>query len=67
MKNFYDFNVSSPKERQKRNQLYPALASFHIALREELSEEEYQKFFYSEKESFKLFIASKTAARQRQN
>ena len=67
MKNFYDFNVSSPKERQERNKLYPALASFHIALREELSEEEYQKFFQSEKESFQLFIPTKQVFRQRQN
>jgi hypothetical protein len=52
-KNFYDFNVSSPQERQERNKLFPELAKFHIALREELSEEEYQDFFNAEKESFR--------------
>lgn len=50
MKSFYDFNVDSPEERSERNKLYPELASFHIALREELSEEEYQQFYKAEKE-----------------
>ena len=50
MKSFYDFNTDSPKERTERNKLYPELASFHIALREELSEEEYQQFYRAEKE-----------------
>jgi hypothetical protein len=50
MKSFYDFNTDSPQERQERNKLYPQLASFHIALREELSEEEYQQFYKAEKE-----------------
>ncbi|NDK55013.1 hypothetical protein [Pontibacter fetidus] len=50
MKSFYDFNTDSPQERQERNKLYPQLASFHIALREELSEDEYQQFYKAEKE-----------------
>lgn len=50
MKSFYDFNLESPQERLERNKLYPELASFHIALREELSEEEYQQFYKAEKE-----------------
>lgn len=50
MKSFYDFNTNSPEERSERNKLYPELASFHIALREELSEEEYQQFYKAEKE-----------------
>jgi len=50
MKSFYDFNLESPQERCERNKLYPELAKFHIALREELSEEEYQQFYKAEKE-----------------
>jgi hypothetical protein len=53
MKSFYDFNRDNPQEREERNKLYPELAKFHIALREELSEEEYQKFFESEQEANK--------------
>ena len=59
-KSFYDFNLNSPEERQERNQLYPELAKFHIALREELSEEEYQEFFKSEKEASRTRIMPKT-------
>ncbi|WP_242916568.1 hypothetical protein [Pontibacter liquoris] len=51
MKSFYDFNRSNPQERQQRNSLYPELANFHLALREELSEEEYQAFYRAEKEA----------------
>lgn len=53
-KNFYDFNLSSLQERQERNNLFPELAKFHIALREEMTEEEYQEFFQAEKDSFAL-------------
>lgn len=56
VKSFYDFNRDSPQERQERNQLYPELAKFHIALREEMSEEEYQAFFRAEKEASKPLI-----------
>ena len=63
-KSFYDFNVGSPQERHERNQLFPELAKFHIALREELSEEEYQDFFNAEKESFRqLTILHQTKQR----
>ncbi|MEJ8801401.1 hypothetical protein [Pontibacter sp. H249] len=51
MKSFFDFNRNSPEERRERNNLYPELAKFHIALREEMSEEEYQAYFNSEKEA----------------
>ena len=51
MKSFFEFNRNSPAERQERNRLYPELAKFHIALREEMSEDEYQAFFNSEKEA----------------
>jgi hypothetical protein len=60
VKSFYDFNLNSPEERQERNQLYPELAKFHIALREELSEEEYQEFFKSEKEASRSRIMPNT-------
>ena len=51
-KNFYEFNLNSLQERQERNQLFPELARFHIALREELTEDEYQAFFNAEKADF---------------
>ncbi|WP_299702532.1 hypothetical protein [uncultured Pontibacter sp.] len=61
VKSFYDFNRNSPQERQERNQLYPELAKFHIALREEMSEEEYQEFFRAEKEASRpLMIPTQT-------
>lgn len=63
-KSFYDFNRNSPQERQERNQLYPELAKFHIALREEMSEEEYQQFYKSEKEAARPHILNTTTTRQ---
>ncbi|MDX5418696.1 MAG: hypothetical protein LPK09_05730 [Hymenobacteraceae bacterium] len=60
VKSFYDFNRDNPQERQERNRLYPELANFHIALREEMSEEEYQEFFKAEKEAFNPLIMSNT-------
>jgi hypothetical protein len=63
-KSFYDFNRNSPQERQERNQLYPELAKFHIALREEMSEEEYQQFYKSEKEAAKHRMMPNTKTRQ---
>lgn len=59
-KTFYDFNLNSLQERQERNNLFPELALFHIALREELNEDEYQDFFNAEKESLQQFINPKT-------
>lgn len=53
MKSFFEFNRNSPEERRERNRLYPELAKFHIALREEMSEEEYQAYYSSEQESLK--------------
>ncbi|MCC9167653.1 hypothetical protein [Pontibacter harenae] len=55
MKSYYDFKNDSPQERLERNSLYPELAKFHIALREELGEEEYQAFYQAEKEAMKLY------------
>ncbi|MCC9138199.1 hypothetical protein ACFSKU_00285 [Pontibacter silvestris] len=51
MKSFYDYNRNNPEERRERNLLYPEMAKFHIALREELGEEEYQQFYRAEKEA----------------
>lgn len=58
MKSFYDYNRNNPEERLERNLLYPEMAMFHIALREELGEEEYQQFFYAEKEATKRKASS---------
>ena len=58
-KTFYDFNLNSLQERQERNNLFPELARFHIALREELQEDEYMDFFNAEKESLKQALAQK--------
>lgn len=55
MKSFYDFDINSPKERNERNSIYPELATFHIALREELSEEEYHQFYRAEKEAVRKY------------
>lgn len=63
-KSFYDFNLNSLQERQERNNLYPELARFHIALREELREDEYQDFFNAERESFRQAM-TKNQNRQR--
>lgn len=51
MKSFYDFNRSSPEERQQQYKHYPEMALFHIALREELGEEEYNAFYSAEQEA----------------
>lgn len=53
MKSFYDFNRNNPEERMEQYQLFPEMALFHIALREEMGEEEYQAFYQAEKESVK--------------
>lgn len=51
MRSFYDFNRNNPEERLEQYQLYPEMALFHVALREELGEEEYSAFYRAEKES----------------
>ena len=53
MKSFYDFNRNNPEERMKQYELFPEMALFHIALREEMSEEEYLAFYQAEKEAVK--------------
>ncbi len=49
MKSFYDYDVDNPVERQERYTLYPALSKFHMTLQDELTDEEYQTYFESEK------------------
>ncbi|MDX5420872.1 MAG: hypothetical protein LPK07_07605 [Hymenobacteraceae bacterium] len=55
MKSFYEFNRGNPEDRLEQYKLYPKMALFHIALREELGEEEYQEFYRAEKEAQKRF------------
>lgn len=52
MKNFFDYDVNSPQERKERFEQYPELSKFFIALREELSQDEYEKFYEAEKQSY---------------
>ncbi|GHA76900.1 hypothetical protein [Pontibacter akesuensis] len=56
MRSFYEFNRNSPQERQEQYQLYPEMALFHVALREELGEEEYNAFYRAEKESQRFTV-----------
>lgn len=53
MKSFYDFNRSSPEERQEQYKYYPEMSLYHIALREELGDEEYNAFYSAEQEAQK--------------
>ena len=57
MKSFYDFNRNTQEERLEQYTLFPEMALFHIALREEMGEEEYQAFYRAEKESAKRMAA----------
>lgn len=57
MKSFYDFNRNNPEERLEQYRLFPEMALYHIALREEMSEEEYQAFYRAEKEASRLKAA----------
>lgn len=56
MKSFYDFNRSNPQERLEQYKLFPEMALYHIALREEMGEEEYNAFYAAEKDAHKRFI-----------
>lgn len=53
MKSFYDFNRNNPEERMQQYKLFPEMALYHIALREEMEEEEYLEFYQAEKEAVK--------------
>ncbi|MCJ8167240.1 hypothetical protein MKJ04_20535 [Pontibacter sp. E15-1] len=52
MKSFYDFNRNNPEERLEQYKLFPEMALYHIALHEEMEEEEYQAFYSAEKAAF---------------
>ncbi|MGV3642247.1 MAG: hypothetical protein ACO1NZ_17120 [Adhaeribacter sp.] len=52
MKNFFDYDVNNPRERQERFEKYPELSKFDIALSEELSQDEYEEFCEAEKQSY---------------
>lgn len=60
MKNFFDYDLDNPQERQERFEHYPELSKFYIALREELSQDEYEKLYEAEKQSFNSLIQSKS-------
>jgi len=51
MKSFYDYDVDNPAERQERYTIYPELSRFHMTLQDELTDDEYQTYFESEKRS----------------
>lgn len=50
MKNFFDYDLNNPAERQERSAHYPELSNFHLALQDELPDDEYQTYFESEKQ-----------------
>lgn len=50
MKNFFDYDANNPAERQERYAHYPELSKFHMALQDELSDDEYETYFESEKQ-----------------
>jgi len=55
MKHFFDFDLNNPQERQERLAQYPELSNFYLALREELPQDEYEKLYEAEKQSFYAF------------
>ncbi|MDB5261154.1 MAG: hypothetical protein JWQ14_435 [Adhaeribacter sp.] len=58
MKHFFDYDLNNPQERQERFENYPELSKFYIALREELPQDEYEKLYEAEKQSFNSLIPS---------
>ncbi len=53
MKSFYDYDVDNPAERQERYTFYPELSKFHMALQDELTDDEYQTYYEAEKQLVK--------------
>ncbi len=53
MKSFYDYDLDNPAERQERYTIYPELSLFHMALQDELTDDEYQTYYESEKQLVK--------------
>ena len=58
MKSFYDYDANNPAERRERYTHFPELSMFHMALQDELTDDEYQTFFDTEKQ----FISPTPAA-----
>ena len=58
MKQFFEYDLDSPQERQERFEHYPELSKFYIALREELPQDEYEKLYEAEKQSFNSLTQS---------
>ena len=58
MKQFFEYDLDSPQERQERIEHYPELSKFYIALREELPQDEYEKLYEAEKQSFNSLLQS---------
>jgi hypothetical protein len=56
MKQFFEYDLDSPQERQERFEHYPELSKFYIALREELPQDEYEKLYEAEKQSFNSLL-----------
>ena len=65
MKNFFDYDATSPQERQERFENYPELSKFYIALSEELAQDEYEKFLEAEKQSY-YSLSTNTSKNQAQ-
>jgi hypothetical protein len=66
MKNFFEYDANSPQERKERFEQYPELSKFYIALSEELSRDEYEKFYEAEKQShFTSNLNAKPATRKK--
>ena len=67
MKSFFDYDVNSPQERQERFEHYPELSKFYIALSEELSPEECEKFYEAEKQSYYSFVKKESSLKPSQS
>jgi hypothetical protein len=52
MKSFFEYDLNNPQERKERFEHYPEFSKFDIALSEELSHDEYEKFVEAEKQSY---------------
>jgi hypothetical protein len=61
MKSFFEYDLNNPQERKERFEHYPEFSKFDIALSEELSHDEYERFVEAEKQSY-LSINSNTSS-----
>jgi hypothetical protein len=66
MKHFFDYDVNSPQERLAQLKDYPELTKFYLAVREELPQDEYEKLYEAEKQSFYSFIHTNSHPKQLQ-